>query len=102
MKNFKRWAEDVKNNKEKYIGLKKVKDILKVAHQRGYNITEKEVLNFGLSMISGGGIQFGSNTTTNTHKENKNATNLNNNVSVKNSSGITLNISTNTTTHQNT
>lgn len=54
MSNINKWAYDVKKNRKEYAGLRTVKDLLKKAHERGYDVSEKEILNFNLGNISGG------------------------------------------------
>ena len=53
MSNINKCAEDFKENRQKYNGLKEVKSILAKAHGRGYNITEEL---FNLESISGGDL----------------------------------------------
>lgn len=57
-KDINTWAKNLKHNEKianKYKGVKTVEDILKVAREDGYNFTEKELLDFNLDLVAGGG-----------------------------------------------
>lgn len=91
MSNFNKWAYDVKKNRKEYAGLRTVKELLKKAQERGYNVSEKELLNFNLGNISGGGfLDLGlgftfdnsTHTTTTTTTEKHNTTNINQNADI--------------------
>lgn len=58
MSDIQEWAKDLKHNEKtanKYKGVKTVEDILRVAHSDGYTFTEKELLDFNLDLVAGGG-----------------------------------------------
>lgn len=58
-KDINAWAKDLKHNEKtanKYKSVKTVEDILRVAREDGYNFSEKELLDFNLDMVAGGGI----------------------------------------------
>lgn len=57
-KNINDWAKELKHNEEvakKYQGVKDVEDILRVAHNDGYNFSKQELLDFDLGAVAGGG-----------------------------------------------
>ncbi len=57
-KNINDWAKELKHNEKvakKYQGVKNVEDILRVAHEDGYNFSKKELLSFDLGAVAGGG-----------------------------------------------
>ena len=58
-KDINAWAKDLKHNEKtanKYKGVKTVEDILRVAREDGYNFSEKELLDFNLDLVAGGGV----------------------------------------------
>ena len=58
-KDINAWAKDLKPNEKtanKYKGVKTVEDILRVAREDGYNFSEKELLDFNLDLVAGGGV----------------------------------------------
>ena len=91
MSKINKWAYDVKKNREEYTGLHTGKELLKKARERGYAVSEKELLNFNLSNISGGdwlnlGLDYTfDNSTQNTNittTEKHNTTNINQNADI--------------------
>ena len=51
------WAKELKHDEQvakKYQGVKNVEDILKVAHNDGYNFSKSELLDFDLGAVAGG------------------------------------------------
>ena len=94
MSNINEWVKDVKNNREEYAGLKEVKSILKKAYERGYNITEKELLDLNLGLISGGsifGLDLGFNFNQSTHTTNVSNTTNNTTTNIDQTADVTGN-----------